>query len=86
MKSKIQKYKCYKEVTAFKIKEIKGGMGLGYTLIPEDPELKSAHVGHNYIGRHNPKVGGYFVEYADGYQSWSPAAAFESGYELIKES
>lgn len=25
-------------------------------------------------------VGGYFIEYPDGYQSWSPASAFEDGY------
>lgn len=30
-------------------------------------------------------VGGYFVQYADGYQSWSPAAAFESGYKEITQ-
>ena len=28
-------------------------------------------------------VGGYFVRYADGFESWSPAAAFEDGYTLI---
>ena len=27
-------------------------------------------------------VGGYFVRYDDGYESWSPASAFESGYTL----
>lgn len=29
--------------------------------------------------------GGYYVSYPDGYQSWSPAEAFESGYELEVE-
>jgi hypothetical protein len=28
-------------------------------------------------------VGGYFVVYDDGYTSYSPAAAFESGYSRI---
>ncbi len=27
-------------------------------------------------------VGGYYVQYADGYTSWSPAKAFEEGYTL----
>ena len=27
-----------------------------------------------------PKVGDYYVEYEDGYRSWSPAEAFEAGY------
>lgn len=30
-------------------------------------------------------IGGYFVRYADGYESWSPAEAFESGYKEIGE-
>lgn len=25
-------------------------------------------------------VGGYYVRYPDGFESWSPAAAFEDGY------
>lgn len=28
-------------------------------------------------------AGGYFVRYEDGYESWSPAAAFEGGYTRI---
>lgn len=34
----------------------------------------------DYIEKHHPHLGGYFVQYADGYQSFSPADAFESGY------
>ena len=30
--------------------------------------------------RHKPAPGGYYVVYADGYESWSPAEAFEAGY------
>ena len=30
-------------------------------------------------------VGGYVVDYEDGYVSWSPAGAFEEGYELLHE-
>lgn len=37
-----------------------------------------------WIRKHCPAggtiVGGYFVEYEDGYTSWSPAKAFEEGY------
>ena len=28
-------------------------------------------------------VGGYYVRYEDGYESWSPAQAFEEGYTRI---
>lgn len=30
-----------------------------------------------------PEPGSYFVVYEDGYQSWSPAAAFEKGYARL---
>lgn len=33
--------------------------------------------------KHKPQVGGYYVVYADGYQSFSPAKAFEEGNTLI---
>jgi len=36
-----------------------------------------------FVSKHNPKAGGYYVTYKDGYQSWSPADAFEEGYVLI---
>lgn len=41
-------------------------------------------VDHAYVVKHAPQVGGYYVVYDDGYKSWSPAEAFESGYTLIK--
>ena len=31
------------------------------------------------------KSGGYYVRYPDGYESWSPAEAFEEGYTLVDE-
>lgn len=37
-----------------------------------------------YVRKHNPQPGGYFVVYADGYQSWSPAKAFEEGYTRVE--
>jgi len=38
----------------------------------------------SYFAKHEPTVGGYFVEYEDGYQSFSPAKAFEDGYTLVE--
>lgn len=38
-----------------------------------------------YMRKHDPQVGGYWVRYEDGYQSWSPAEAFEGGYTLVSE-
>lgn len=36
-----------------------------------------------WMTKHNPVVGGYLVLYDDGYCSFSPAEAFESGYTRI---
>lgn len=36
-----------------------------------------------YVAKHQPQVGGYYVRYADGYESWSPAEAFEGGYTQL---
>ena len=33
-----------------------------------------------WVKRHQPEGGGYFVQYEDGYTSFSPADAFDSGY------
>ena len=39
-------------------------------------------VTNEWITRHRPQVGGYFVCYQDGYSSYSPAEAFENGYAM----
>ena len=38
-----------------------------------------------YVEKHEPKEGGYYVRYEDGYESWSPAEAFEGGYTPLVE-
>ena len=35
------------------------------------------------VARKHPAEGDYFVVYDDGYQSWSPALAFEDGYKPL---
>lgn len=48
--------------------------------------FESEAVDDNWIAKHgdgmgaDTLIGGYFVRYADGYTSWSPAEAFEKGY------
>ena len=41
------------------------------------PELKSR------VPEGTDPIGGYYVQYADGFESWSPAKAFEEGYTRI---
>ena len=84
------KYKCHKEVWALKINKIvKDGEGEnresdGSAIItPEEKGYGEIHVDFDYIRKHKPEVGGYYVQYKGGYESYSPAEDFESGYSLI---
>lgn len=84
----LPKYKCHKEVWALKIKDISLGhtydSGQEYAVItPEENGYGYIEVPKEYIDKHNPQVGGYYVMYEDGYKSFSPAEAFESGYSLM---
>lgn len=83
------KYQCHKKVWALKI------AGLQSTAKPDEESDGSllctpADAGYGvfkldaaYCNKHKPKVGGYYVVYDDGYKSFSPAEAFESGYSEI---
>ena len=88
------RYVCHKEVHALKIekiefdidkaKEINRETDGSATIFPVEKEIYAPFkVNHEYVRKHNPKAGGYYVVYADGYKSWSPADAFESGYTRI---
>lgn len=85
------KYKCHKEVWALKIKEVlnddtvPGGIVLpaGLTLVFEDSLFAPKKMSYHWAQKHNPKAGGYYVVYKDGYESYSPAEAFEEGYSLV---
>lgn len=59
---------------------------VGAILVPEDERLGEIIVNHAYVRKHNPQVGGYYVVYADGYESFSPAQAFEEGYTLAPQT
>jgi hypothetical protein len=79
-------YVCHKTVRAFKILAIKEDeRNCHYELVPDDLTLLPAFVSHDWINKHNPKMGGYFVVYKDGYMSYSPANVFESGYTRCEE-
>jgi len=87
------KYRSHKEVWALKIKEIVFDSDLAKgvnretdgsaTITPEEKGYALFKVDQAYVTKHRPKVGGYYVVYKDGYESWSPADAFEGGYTKI---
>lgn len=93
-KTPLPRWRCIKVVEAFKIGDIVGLQAEeltaddepkadGAMIYPEDTRLSPVTVTREYMDKHKPQVGGYFVRYNDGYESWSPAKAFEEGYRPI---
>jgi hypothetical protein len=93
--AELPRWKCHKEVWAFKITAIQLDSDLAK--VQQNRETDgSALLYHNesyflpvrvdaaYLKQHKPQVGGYYVQYKDGYKSYSPAQAFEEGYSRIK--
>lgn len=75
------KWQCHKKVHAEKITGIAPTREDGtFDLLFEEG---SVTVDDGYRSKHHPQIGGYYVLYEDGYKSFSPAEAFESGYTRI---
>lgn len=84
------RYRCHKEVFALKIANIhtdgeaanlEGRETDGSALLtPSEAAYAPFRVDNEYMRKHRPHVGGYYVVYADVYKSFSPARAFEEGY------
>ena len=83
-------YKSHKIVWALKIAKIVLDSELakaekreskGTAIItPVEDGYSPFEVSVDYLKKHEPKEGGYYVVYADGYKSFCPAKAFEDGY------
>lgn len=94
--AEMPRYRSHKIVHALKIKAIEFDIDAARreeretdgsaTIIPEDPDgigYAPFKVDVEYVRKHKPQAGGYYVVYPDGYKSWSPAAAFEDGYTRV---
>lgn len=89
----LPRYRSHKHVWALKIARVEQAAadqkavhrGGDWLIVPEDERYAPFVVGHtDYVLKHNPQPGGYYVQYADGYVSYSPAKAFEEGYTRIE--
>ncbi|MCG8381818.1 MAG: hypothetical protein MJA28_06315 [Gammaproteobacteria bacterium] len=90
----LKQYQCHKQVHAGKIARVVPGeipvpggkpapvKGVIWIEGSPDPIILDS----GYFAKHAPRAGGYFVLYEDGYQSYSPAEAFEKGYTLVAEN
>ena len=85
------KYRSHKEVWALKIAAIEIHKDGSATIAPKDEGYAPFNTDTKFANRFpaSPKLMedgadlGYFVQYKDGYQSWSPSDAFEEGYVRI---
>jgi hypothetical protein len=55
----------------------------GLSNTPENDRYAKFKVNAEYVNKHKPQAGGYYVLYEGGYKSWSPADVFEAGNTLI---
>jgi hypothetical protein len=76
-------YRCFKEVSALKILSAIPAIGGGASLRFADSRFSPITLKPGVVARYFPQPGDYYVVYADGYQSISPAKAFEEGYTRI---
>ncbi len=88
--TKMPKYRSHKEVWALKIvsiRHIEDRPGVeadgSATLTFEEEGYAAICVSPEYMQKHMPQIGGYYVVYEGGYASWSPARVFEDGYTRV---
>jgi hypothetical protein len=90
--TELPRWKCHKIVHGFKITRIELDADRRKTNEETDGSallhhgegyFTSVKVDSEYLIRHKPEVGGYYVVYDDGYLSYSPAKAFEEGYTRL---
>jgi hypothetical protein len=81
-------FQCLKKVRGGKIMSItntdKGLIKLDL-FVGEDHPYVVQEVTPGYMAQHRPEVGGYFVKYSSGYESYSPGKEFEEGYIKLPE-
>lgn len=86
---KLRTFRSHKTVEAAKITKIVFDSELaketgretdGSAFLTLEEPVCVIRVSDEYVWKHKPKIGGYYVKYQDGYESWSPSEAFEQGY------
>lgn len=87
---KLPLYRCHKVVRAARIESIKAFNEDGDAELFLEGGLESS-VSGAWMARVVPAegrdalIGGYFIQYEDGYASWSPSKAFEEGYAPLAD-
>lgn len=82
MADEMPRYVSHKTVWALKIKAIEIHEDKSATIAPADAGYAVLKTKPNWAERWKGSEDdkGYYVQYADGFASWSPTKAFEEGY------
>lgn len=72
------RYRSHKQVWALEIATVNG-----HRLTFKDGRYASIMCDAAMFSRYTPVPGDFYVQYDDGYKSFSPAKAFRDGYTLI---
>lgn len=83
MSKELPVYQCHKRVKAFKIETIVVDNFKDKVYLRSIDGHKAV-VNSEQAMKHEPQPGWYYVEYENGYQSFSPAEPFEAGYSLVE--
>lgn len=78
----LRKWRCHKVVEAARIVEYHAVGKPGHRRLVLEGAIE-IDVPFAFTARGNPAIGDFFVRYEDGYESWSPAKAFEDGYTKL---
>ena len=83
--AEMPRYRSHKEVWALKIAAIEFSVDGSAKIAPADKGYGTVKTGSGYRTRFQGDENdlGYYVVYKDGYKSWSPTEAFESGYTRL---
>ena len=81
-------YECHKKVWALKIAAIEVYEDKSAKIVPSDNGYDMFKTKEGWAEKFHGDENdiGYYVVYPDGYASWSPTSAFDSGYKLIGEN
>lgn len=88
LKQELPKYVCHKVVGGAKIKNMsmKGERFARHWLIEfEEPEVQPITASDQWVQQFKVEVGGYVVQYEDGYVSFSPGPSFINGYTKLEK-
>lgn len=83
--AEMPRYRSHKVVHALKIERVFEHSDDSATIIPSDSTFATFKTRSGWVKRFNgsDEDMGYYVVYPDGFTSWSPTDAFESGYSRI---